>query len=269
MFHVVMRKAALIASLILSICLLYSAQAQNTTQNKIYLPLLLNGSPSATGNWTGYLLQPGKSFEFDLNLTQSGSVIQGTSTARDGDYFAVWNLSGTSNGNSIVLNEIDIIDDNTRPGWRWCIKEMVLSYSSAFGVPMLNGDWNDPGCNSGQLYLQPKSGPFLPINGTWTGTISQGATEYLLELSIQQNNSLLQGTANIRRNNDFGRLSLIGYVAGSNIRIEERAILETSGRIWCIKTMKITYKVINQVPTIEGSWTAPGCSPGNLTLTRR
>lgn len=246
------------------------AKAQTADLNRVYLPLVTRAAPDVSGEWLGYLVQPGTSFQFELTLTQSGGIVQGTSTAREGAYFASWSLTGVVGDATLTLQEQSILTANSRPGWRWCIKQMNLDFARALDdTPALSGPWSDPGCNAGRLYLQPKARPFPTMSGIWRGTITQGDTVYSLELELTQDRSTFQGFAYISRGDDAGVLSLVGNVAGQNLQIEEQEVLGTTGLNWCIKTMVMTYRMSDQGPLIEGSWTAPGCVPGNLSLTRQ
>lgn len=249
---------------------LLPAEARTTAQHRVFLPLVSRAAPDINGEWLGYLIQPGKSFQFELSLTQRGGTVQGTSTARDGVYFATWSLTGLLGDTTLTLNEQSITNSNSRPGWRWCIKQMNLDYTRVLdNTPSLSGMWSDPGCNAGRLYLQPKSRPYPQMSGIWQGIITQGDDIYSLELELVQDGSTFQGNAFISRGDDAGLLSLVGHVAGQHLQIEEQEVLGTTGLNWCIKTMVLTYRISEQGPLIEGSWTAPLCTPGEVSLLRR
>ena len=242
-----------------------AVNAQTPPAHHIYLPLVRTPAPDLSGQWLGYLIQPGKSFAFSLDLQQSGSSIQGSSQAETDDFYAVWSLEGSIDGAQLSLTELDILEAEEPPGWRWCIKDMQLQFAVDMGVPTLTGTWAESGCNAGELYLQAATGPFPTMQGMWEGTISQGDTNYTMQLEVDQDTAFVWGDALITRGNDTGVLAFSGYVAGSHVQLEDQFVRETTGLNWCLKTMVLRYKG----NTLTGFWTAPGCLPGTLSLTKR
>jgi hypothetical protein len=104
------------------------------------------------GLWRGTLTQPGTSFPFQLTIVQEGTTLRGTSRITNDGSFGVMSFTGTINEQTINIEETEIIEEISPPRSRWCIKSLTLTLDSSGSV--LEGDWNDPGCNSGTVRLE-------------------------------------------------------------------------------------------------------------------
>lgn len=110
------------------------------------------------GRWAGVLTQPGRTWNFEMNLKRTGSVrFVGTSVITDlGDssIFGVMSLRGRVVNGALLFKETLITDQNPPPGSRWCIKGGRLQIATVNGRTFLRGPWSDPTCNAGQIRLK-------------------------------------------------------------------------------------------------------------------
>lgn len=105
-----------------------------------------------SGNWQGVLFQPGgqlSAYPFALSLEQNGDQISGTSEIRIviQNIWAIMALSGSIDGNTLVLQETAVI--NSSGSVDWCIKEMTLTLGNEGSL--LEGPWSDLGCPPGTI----------------------------------------------------------------------------------------------------------------------
>ena len=229
-----------------------------------------NQANTVAGTWTGFLAQSGKKFSFELSITQDGSEIQGTSTIRNfNGHYGVMSLSGSIDGSAVHLDEIEIIDSSETPGFYWCIKSMVLTFWMSDETSLLNGTWQDPGCNSGTIQLQRSTDPFIPIDGYWGGTLSQPGTTFPFELSLSQSSGSISGTSTIQSGSSYATMELIGFIVGDFVLLQETSIIDSNNSTnWCIKTIELTTSS-NGGTQLDGEWNDPGCNSGTVTLQKQ
>lgn len=115
------------------------------------------------------------------------------------------------------------------------------------------------------------------VSGTWTGTALQpnnpGGERFEYSAVLVQSGSTVSGTATTERTvggqRYYVRHSVSGSVTGMGVEIRETGILEqrvAAGVFWCSKTAALTLGTSRQ--TMSGSWTAPGCLPGTIALSK-
>jgi hypothetical protein len=136
------------------------------------------------------------------------------------------------------------------------------------GAVALSGEWADPSCNAGTLYLERATEPKLPLAGVRSGVLNERGTQSRLTLEFNQDGAVVHGQAIIRHFGDTGTIALKGYLGGSNLYIEEQELLTTSGPAWCLKSLAATYSANNSRPTLTGTW-ASGCGQGSFSLTKQ
>lgn len=111
-----------------------------------------------SGIWRGKLYQEAgglyREYDFELRLTQRGSLIQGTSHIKANGQHAQIQLEGTFNGSFFEFREIEILDQKIRKDATWCIKKGLLMLSTKEGYNFLNGNWKGQGsCQPGTLWV--------------------------------------------------------------------------------------------------------------------
>lgn len=110
------------------------------------------------------------------------------------------------------------------------------------------------------------------ISGKWRGTLSQqtGGQGFIYEIDIEQNGAAVSGQARSRSTD--GTLSatfeLSGKWDGQLLQLQEFRQLQPAAPKWCLKFMNLTFSVGVSEAQLSGPWTAKGCDPGTLTLTR-
>ncbi len=233
----------------------------------VHLPVVSNQAVTFSGTWQGKLTQPTNTFDFQLSLTQVENTIVGTSTIRKTENaYAILNLTGTISGTNIHLTETDFIEQKNVGGFVWCVKDMNLQLSVADGIPYLEGPWSDPGCNSGQVYLQQSTNAAVELTGLWKGTLSQGQTTYQLELNLTQTGIDIQGTSTIGNGTIVSTMRLTGRVIGRRVFITETEFI---GRryTFCLKELTATYQSDTTGALLNGNWS--GCGTGPIALQKQ
>jgi len=105
------------------------------------------------GRWSGTLSQPGTDFDFELDLSQCGTRVSGTSNTQSGEYYVKMQLQGTVNGMMFSFSEESPpLESNAAQGTYWCIKSVQLDWLPAC-PERLEGTWQQLGCNSGTVSL--------------------------------------------------------------------------------------------------------------------
>ena len=69
----------------------------------------------------------------------------------------------------------------------------------------------------------------------------------------------------------YAQMAVSGTVSGSLLTFTEGVILDQmvqSGTFWCLKTGTLTLTT-GSPDTLAGSWTASGCTPGTISLTKQ
>lgn len=121
------------------------------------------------------------------------------------------------------------------------------------------------------------------LSGKWYGKITQGpggyASEYALELEINQRNQKLSGVSFAYFEEDVvARFNYYGFFEGTNrIVLQEGLVLEKKTPpqwVVCIKRMALTYRMADSVEFLEGEWAGVGitdgeaCVPGRVYLSK-
>ena len=111
-----------------------------------------------TGTWSGRMIQPdgprgNQGYSLVFQLAQTDSLVAGTSRIDipQTSYYAVMKLAGTIHSDTLYFNEPEIIEQNTRPNYAWCLKQgaLVLSSDGAH----LAGTWATDLCPPGEIEL--------------------------------------------------------------------------------------------------------------------
>ena len=147
--------------------------------------------------------------------------------------------------------------------------------------PDNDGDGSSDGCedsNSNGIY-EPDLGEtnnfdasdktLCNINGTWEGYLTQSSKIYKFSLYLSQNGTDISGTSTIRylEGDNYAVMSLSGYKSGSDIHLDEIEIIDGTNSGWCIKSMDLAFGLVNNsINVLQGPWSAPYCSPGNIEL---
>lgn len=126
------------------------------------------------------------------------------------------------------------------------------------------------------MYAAPAAIPDL--SGTWEGRLFQdpGGTQddFVFRMELSQHGDGVEGTSRIEvpgQPQYYAVMTLQGHVDASGFTFDEQTIVEQNpepNTRWCVKhsTLALTTKEGRQ--SLEGSWTAPDCSPGQLTVSR-
>lgn len=116
------------------------------------------------------------------------------------------------------------------------------------------------------------------VTGTWTGTITQprGPVVPIFDVEFtftQAGDGTISGTRTIRvpeQPQYYGILSLKGKMIDQTMTFSEISVIEQnlppSASRWCLITATLTYT--SPGPTLTGPWQAPGCSPGDIKITK-
>lgn len=245
---------------------------------------------SFSGEWEGWLSQDGKpdSFLYQVKLELVGSDYAGSSysSANDGAHAARFQISGTADGQQLILQEIEQLSPKNP---KWCLKYMLLKWSLSEGIPVLRGHWKADGCTPGVIELRPKLKPVMEetalqlpfsIAGKWTGHLQQTDRDYgfYFEFELEDDHSGRSyivsedngGTATHHLNWQYDDLS-------ERLFLEETAIAEKSqeGWKWCIKRADLKMTEKTHQYTLEGPWegyledtdgSEMNCAPGLLYL---
>lgn len=237
---------------------------------QVYLPLVMYGQASFNGIWIGTLTQPNKTFNFALDISQTGTTVHGTTTIHDQFYFATMTVQGSLNQEGMTLNEIAIVNSNSASsGIRWCIKRIDLTQKLLGDHVLLEGTWQEPGCNAGYVYLQGPITTFPIIAGSWKGTLSQSNKVFSFELSLTQDRNTIQGTSRIQDGSDYAIMNLQGFSINQQVILQEVAVIEGNASNWCIKTLTMSEGLTSNPTLLSGTWSALGCNTGNVQVLKQ
>lgn len=127
-----------------------------------FFPLLASAQKDFSGVWKGTLTQePGgfaPVYEFELYLRQDGNKVTGRSYVAIGSIYAVMDLKGVQEGNTVHLTETNIVNNWKREDMEWCYKKADLTMYIQGKQVKLEGPWsgntghND--CIPGKIYLK-------------------------------------------------------------------------------------------------------------------
>ena len=116
----------------------------------------------------------------------------------------------------------------------------------------------------------------LNISGHWKGTLTQPngpvVPVFDFEMNLTQKNSDIFGESLISVPGQpyYGKIALQGKVSGNTFTFQELQIIEQNpppGKRWCIKSGTLDFDPSNE--SLTGTWTAPGCLPGEIKLNRQ
>lgn len=130
------------------------------------------GQSNVSGTWLGILRQtPGGTepeFGFELRLVQTGAKVTGTAriaVPANNKYYAIMEVSGNVQGNTLEFLETSIIENHPEPGTYWCIKRGDLKFSEPAGHARLEGSWTASNCAPGTIEVFRKSEDQEPEEG--------------------------------------------------------------------------------------------------------
>jgi hypothetical protein len=133
---------------------------------------------------------------------------------------------------------------------------------------------------AGAVACGRSTAPDASANGftaTWTGLLLQpktsGNTQFDYSMTLTQSGAAVTGTAHASVLNQpqlFVNYTVSGTVSGSVLTFRELTITSQvppmPGASWCIKEGTLTLS--GDGKTLAGPWTAGGCAPGTMSLTR-
>ena len=113
------------------------------------------------------------------------------------------------------------------------------------------------------------------LSGFWTGILRQGQAQFSYQMTLVQHGQNVEGTARIEEKGSpqyYGVMKLRGTVSQDGLHFEETQTIESasrSDRRWCLKSGELTYAASNGVPSLQGQWTSPDCSPGEIEIRKQ
>ena len=125
-------------------------------------PLWAGAQNDFSGVWKGTLTQdPGgfaPVYEFELYLKQKGDKVAGRSYVAIGAIYAVMDLEGMVEGNTVHLTETNIAKNWKREDMEWCYKKADLTLYVKGKQLKLEGPWTgntgQSECIPGKIYLK-------------------------------------------------------------------------------------------------------------------
>jgi len=239
---------------------------------KSFLPLLFIFffpfpmlAQSLAGNWTGYLIQNGKTdtFAYQLLLEEHADNFIGSShsVSPDGKTSADFDISALWNGEELVLQEIH----QTQPVKpRWCLKYATLNFSLEKNIMLLQGEWKADGCRPGQIFLKktlPLDESFVlpPHIGKWTGYLTQSDRDYgfYFEMDISEDGS---GKSFIVSEDNggsaFHQLDWSFDPVFNSFEHKESHVSQKTDPNWkwCIKSSALQFDQEKLFYTLDGDW---------------
>lgn len=117
--------------------------------------------------------------------------------------------------------------------------------------------------------------PPMSFTGTWTGVLYQAAgglrPSYQFVMELRQDGPSISGysTIAISDTGEFGILSLSGTASAQTIQFQDMSVFSQKLHVgyWCIKAGTLVYNPDTQ--SLSGSWTAPGCPSGTISLRKK
>lgn len=220
-----------------------------------------------SGVWTGVVTQKTKDigFFYQLNLTQNGTEVKGTSYSKTEDdaKSGEFEVAGIIENGELVLQEVVQLKPKDE---KWCMKELRLRLSDNQVSIWLGGTWTATGCSPGRVRLERKRNTTvingnLPeseaILGNWAGSLSQSDRDYgfYFEMNLDVNNT---GTSFIVAEGNGGSCThdMQWNLSNKNLRFSEIEILrkEEPKWKWCIKSGNLTLRKEANKYVMEGNW---------------
>lgn len=132
-------------------------------------------------------------------------------------------------------------------------------------------------CQASNSPNSPSPANATALGGTWTGTITQPngplADVFTFTLVLTQSGATLTGRSRVEMRTGtpryFAEFAVAGNVTGDRVDIAEGGVvteLSPPGGAWCMKTHVLTVDASRR--TLTGNWTAPGCLPGQVQVSR-
>lgn len=132
-------------------------------------------------------------------------------------------------------------------------------------------------CQTSSSPNSPSPANAAALSGTWTGTLTQPngplADVFAFTLVLSQSGSTLTGRSRVEVRTGspryFAEYAVAGNITGDRADIVEGGIvseLSPPGGAWCMKTHALTVDASRK--TLTGGWTAPGCLPGQVQVSR-
>lgn len=111
------------------------------------------GLADISGRWTGHYFQknyidpsaPDMAYRAVMEVSQNeNGEVEGTCTIYwydDSQYYGRWAFNGNVNGQEFTYTEYSLTDNNPKPGFDWCLKDVVsnIVYNPETGSWMLKG----------------------------------------------------------------------------------------------------------------------------------
>lgn len=108
------------------------------------------------------------------------------------------------------------------------------------------------------------------LSGIWQGKVWQenSTDTFLYEIRLTQTGEALAGQASSRSKNGEmnAQFSLSGRATAQEIRMQEVEQLQPASPRWCLKYLTLQNDSPNE---LRGEWTATGCRPGFVALSRQ
>lgn len=220
-----------------------------------------------SGQWKGILTQPGKidTFYYEMNISQKGQSISGTSFSRspDGKSSARFLLTGVWDGKQLVLQEVEQIEPK-QP--HWCLKYAILQYKGDGNMEQFSGDWKADGCTPGKLFLQ-RPGHVKIIEtteaftwiGRWTGQLLQSDRDYGFYYDIKLNENGIGESYIVSEDNGGSANHHLQWnfnTKDSVLTIKELEVFNKTDSKWkwCIKSCQLRLRANANVYMLEGDW---------------
>jgi hypothetical protein len=241
-----------------------------------------------SGVWTGVVTQSSKNtgFFYQLNLTQNGSEVKGTSYSKteDESKSGEFEVAGVVENGELLLQEINQLKPKDE---KWCMKNLKLRKSDNQTSIWVGGTWTATGCSPGKVRLERKRAGNISedkpstnnsIFGSWAGSLSQSDRDYgfYFEINLDPNNV---GTSFIVAEGNGGSCThdMTWSLHENSFNFKENEIIrkEEPKWKWCIKSGSLSFREEANKYVMEGKWEGyiegftmetGACASGNLYL---
>ena len=223
-----------------------------------------------SGVWTGVVTQKNKAtgFFYQLNLSQNGSEVSGTSYSKteDESKSGEFEVAGVVENGELLLQEVNQLKPKDE---KWCMKNLKLKLSDNQASVWVGGTWTATGCSPGKVRLERKrKGNFSSENGAtastdtgifgnWAGSLSQSDRDYgfYFEMNLNANDV---GTSFIVAEGNGGSCThdMTWNLDGNAFTFSENEIIrkEEPKWKWCIKSGSLTFREEVNKYVMEGQW---------------